>query len=89
MTAARYVTIWCDGKVRRDGMPVRDCGNYAEGDTAAEIRAEAKSGWLHGLPGGRDLCAEHAYQRHETGKWGVPDEDEDLTTPPAGGGSDG
>jgi hypothetical protein len=71
VTAARYVTIWCDGKVRRPGMPTRDCGNYAEGDTAAAIRSEPMKGWLMGLPGGRDLCPEHVDQRDQTTRWGI------------------
>jgi hypothetical protein len=72
VTAARYVTIWCDGKVHPGEDLERDCGNYVDGDTARHIRSEPKAGWLHGLPGGRDLCPEHAGQRDELWRWGTP-----------------
>ena len=66
MSAKNYVTIWCDGKTD-DGY---DCGQFVEGDTAAEIRKQPRKGWLHGLPGGRDLCPNCVDQRHETTRWG-------------------
>lgn len=66
MTAARYVTIWCDGKTA-DG---HDCGSYIEGDSAADARSGDRKGWLHALPGGRDLCPQHVDQRYEKTRWG-------------------
>lgn len=71
MTAARYVTIWCDGRTE-DG---HDCGQYVEGDSAAGARkiAGAPGGgqWLVGLPNGRDLCPRHKDQRNDTTRWGA------------------
>ena len=67
VSAARYVTVWCDGVQERG----HDCGNEASGNSAKEARGYAKaSGWLVGLPNGRDLCLDHLDQRDETTRWG-------------------
>jgi hypothetical protein len=64
-----YVTLWCDGKTAEG-----DCGEYLEGNSAAEVRRMAREPgvgrWLVGLPGGRDLCPEHANQREDATRWG-------------------
>ena len=70
--AARYVTIWCDGKERGIDGQMHDCNTEGVfGDRADFAREEAQqAGWLVSLPGARDLCPRHKDQRDATTRWG-------------------
>lgn len=76
MSAHRYVTVWCDETA---DSALMSCGNYVEGDSAADARRTAKRlGWVVGVPKRypgdmpRDYCPRHKARNPKPDDSGSP-----------------